>query len=294
MEMSPPSVSDVMESDLDTTLSPSTGGSAATALIMSTIAGASTTLGALVVLLMKGVPGPGQLSFALSLAGGVMLSVSVMELWWPQLTSADVRRITRFLLCTCAGAGAFVLLSKLIPEPDMADFAKDGLDLEAAPDGHDDGIKDRTRKRRRLAVVMMLALTAHNFPEGIAVAVSGLESARLGMVVMIAIAVHNIPEGIAIAVPVLDATRSHWKAVLMASLSGVAEPMGALMALTVLPTSMTTGLAMENLLSFVGGVMSAVAAIELIPEAHAQKRPKAMCAGLLSGVLVMIVTIEFV
>merc|ERR1711879_837640 len=98
---------------------------------------------------------------------------------------------------------------------------------------HDDKIKDRTAKRRRLAMVMMLTLTAHNFPEGIAVAVSSLESHHLGVVVMIAIAVHNIPEGIAIAVPVLHATQSHRKAILMASLSGIAEPVGALSALTI-------------------------------------------------------------
>jgi len=269
------------------------GSSATTALLMSTIAGASTTLGALVVLLMQGVPGPGPLAFSLALAGGVMLSVSVMELWLPHLVSTDSGKLARFFMSTGSGAGAFLLLSKLIPEPDMADFAKDGFDVEAAGQCNDD-VKDRAAKRKRLALVMMMALTAHNFPEGIAVAVSSLESKHLGLVVMIAIAVHNIPEGIAIAVPVLDATRNHWKAVMMASLSGLAEPVGALMALTVLPRSMTTGEAMENLLSFVGGIMSAVALLELLPEAYVQNRPHAMYLGLLTGILLMMLTIEFV
>merc|ERR1719235_2641827 len=103
-----PSAPDVME----TTLSPITGGSAAQALAMSAIAGASTTLGAFVVLLMKGVPGPGQLAFALALAGGVMLSVSVMELWLPHLVAADIRKMLRFFISTGSGAGAFLLLSK--------------------------------------------------------------------------------------------------------------------------------------------------------------------------------------
>lgn len=175
----------------------------------------------------------------------------------------------------------------------MADFAKDGFDVEMAGDCNDE-VKDRAAKRKRLAFVMMMALTAHNFPEGIAVAVSSLESQHLGLVVMIAIAVHNVPEGIAIAVPVLDATRNHWKAVIAASMSGLAEPVGALMALTVLPRSMTTGDAMENLLSFVGGIMSAVALLELLPEAFAQNRPQYMYLGFLTGIVVMLLTIEFV
>lgn len=270
-------------------------GSMATPLLMSTMAGASTTLGALIVLLMKGVPGPDHLAFALSLAGGVMLSVSVMELWYPQLASADMHKLLRCCLSTSFGAGAFLLLSRFIIEPEIADLARDvDLELAGQQQQHNEKIKDRGAKQRRLAIVMSLTLTAHNFPEGIAVAVSSLESHHLGIVVMTAIAVHNIPEGIAIAVPVLDATQTHWKAILMASLSGIAEPVGALSALTFLPRSLTTGDAMEDLLSFVGGVMSAVALTELLPEAHEQNRPKAMCAGLLTGVIIMVLTIELV
>jgi len=280
--------------NINSTLShPTGGGSATTALLMSTVAGASTTLGAFVVLLMNGVPGPSHLAFSLALAGGVMLSVSVMELWLPHLASADGIKMARFFMSTGLGAGASLLLSHMIPEPDMADFAKDGLDLEMAGESKDND-KGGAAKRRRLALVMMMALTAHNFPEGIAVAVSSLESQHVGLVVMIAIAVHNVPEGIAIAVPVLDATRNHWKAVIMASMSGLAEPVGALMALTVLPRSMTTGDMMENLLSFVGGIMSAVALKELLPEAYAQNRPHAMYLGFLIGIIVMLLTIEFV
>merc|ERR1712217_948421 len=102
------------------------------------------------------------------------------------------------------------------------------------------GFKDNTGARQRswrLAAVMMLALTAHNFPEGFAVAISALESPKRGFIVMFAIAMHNIPEGIAIAVPVLDATGSRWKALFMSFLSGMAEPLGALFALWILSIS---------------------------------------------------------
>merc|ERR1712014_394265 len=102
----------------------------------------------------------------------------------------------------------------------------------------------------------MLTLTAHNFPEGFAVAVSATHSDRMGMVVTLAIALHNIPEGIAISLPVLAATGDRWKALWMTFASGMAEPLGAVMALGLAglvgdlsPSSM------ENLLCAVGGTM---------------------------------------
>ncbi|CAK9112647.1 unnamed protein product [Durusdinium trenchii] len=161
---------------------------------------------------------------------------------------------------------------------------------------------------------MMLALTAHNFPEGLAVGVLGkveascsrsrrpcehpllevssLQSERLGVVVMAAIAVHNIPEGIAIAMPVLEATNDRRKAMLMATLSGLAEPLGAFIAVTLLPPGALAGPGMDILLCIVGGIMTSVAALELLPEAVAQRQNWSTFAGLVTGALVMLLTHE--
>merc|ERR1712217_545737 len=109
---------------------------------------------------------------------------------------------------------------------------------------------------------------------GFAVAVSAFESSKKGVIVMFAIAMHNIPEGIAIAVPVLDATGDRWKALFMSFLSGMAEPLGALFALWVLTISggVMSDASLDNLLCAVGGVMSAVALKELLPEALQQQK----------------------
>eukprot|EP00434_Breviolum_minutum_P000705 symbB.v1.2.000619.t1/scaffold26.1/size418576/34 len=139
---------------------------------------------------------------------------------------------------------------------------------------------------------MMLALTAHNFPEGLAVGVSSLQSEHLGVVVMAAIAVHNIPEGIAIAMPVLEATNDRGKAMMMATLSGLAEPLGAFIAVTLLPPGALAGPGMDIMLCVVGGIMTSVACLELVPEAMAQRQNWSTLWGVITGALIMLLTHE--
>lgn len=257
------------------------------ALSRSLLAGLSTTIGAAAVFITSSTPTPAQMAFCLALAGGVMVTVSAVELCGPHFVTAGWRLEAFFF--SALGGLAFFALSKLVPEPEYTGHD----DIESG--GLDEKEKDLIRqgKQWRLALIMMLALTAHNFPEGLAVAVSSMESQRLGFVVMAAIAVHNIPEGIAIAMPVFDATKSRMRAMQMATLSGLAEPLGALVALTMLPPEMLEGRGMDGLLCAVGGIMTCVALIELFPEAIAQNEVVATVAGTLTGAVVMLVTMHF-
>jgi len=311
-------------------MAPSPPGDAAAglALLRSLLAGLSTSLGALIVLIPKGLPTPGQMAFSLGLAGGVMITVSVVELWAPEL--AHPGRWAESALSSAAGAVCFLVLGKLVHEPVLSNYApKDEDDADEPKEAAITGTMARTRRtsseadrateqlergdssltsaplvpgggevraeRRRLfrlAMLLTLALTAHNFPEGLAVAVTSLQSDRLGLVVMCAIAVHNVPEGIAIAVSVLSCTGSRSRAFWMATLSGLAEPLGALVALTVLPLRMVQGWGMHMLLCFVAGVMSCVAVSELLPEALSQRRNAGALCGFLAGVVTMLVAHE--
>lgn len=119
----------------------------------------------------------------------------------------------------------------------------------------------------------------------------------------IGIMVHNIPEGIAIAIPCLAARPDKpWLSFILASVSGLAEPMGAFVALLFLRdidgnnTSATTTtskiLNLENILSFVAGIMIMVALWELFPEAkrHATDTMKYFWYGTVSGVIIMVLT----
>lgn len=97
------------------------------------------------------------------------------------------------------------------------------------------------RRAWRVAMLLFVSLTVHNFPEGLAVAASTMHSQRLGITTTVAIALHNIPEGIAIAIPCLAARPdAPWLAFGLASLSGLAEPLGATMSLALLRRSHPT------------------------------------------------------
>jgi len=281
-----------------------------TAVAMSFFAGLSTSLGAAVVLLSpsRSVTRE-QMAFALALAAGVMLSVTILEFWLPIVGGG--LHFWPVLFYSSIGAVSFLLLSYCVPEPQLVEgkpehshhaaleeeqstFNNDLAGQAAATEEElgkidDDDPLETQQRRYRLVAVLMVALTAHNFPEGFAVAISAMSSDRLGMTVMFAIAAHNVPEGISIALPVLAATGNRWKALGMATLSGMAEPLGAVTALVVvhLMGGDMREDSLENLLCVVGGVMCAVAIKELLPEAFRQNRPKAVALGFTTGCLVM-------
>ncbi|GAB5032497.1 zinc transporter ztp29-like [Nannochloropsis oceanica] len=131
-----------------------------------------------------------------------------------------------------------------------------------------------------------LSLSLHNFPEGIATFAASLKGLNLGLPLAISIALHNLPEGAACAIPIYVATGSRKKALLVALLSGLAEPAGVLFVAFVGPSSLTPAV-VAGLLSVVGGVMIRLSVFELAPQAveFASKREAVFAGGV--GFLVM-------
>ena len=112
------------------------------------------------------------------------------------------------------------------------------------------------------------------------------ESAQYGVVLMAAIALHNIPEGVAVAAPIQAGNGGRFKATMIAMITGLTEPLGALFALLVLGSFLTPFMVGCSL-AFVGGIMTVVSYRELIPQAVAQNRPKYMIVGAFFGAAIM-------
>jgi len=177
-----------------------------------------------------------------------------------------------------------IIVDTVPPENSSEIYAKwaRGGDLESA----------EQKKAWRVAILMFVSMLVHNFPEGLAIAVSALESEKLGITVTIGMMIHNIPEGIAIAIPCLAARPDKpWIGFALASLSGLAEPIGAFVALLFLQDTVKEEdhFYMVYVLAFVAGIMIMVAIWELLPEAleHSVGDRSAFWMGTISGVVVM-------
>lgn len=146
--------------------------------------------------------------------------------------------------------------------------------------------KVKKRALLRSGLITALVIGIHNFPEGIATFVSGLQGIEVALPITIAIALHNIPEGISVSVPIYYATGSRKKAFFWSTLSGFAEPLGALFAyLILLPFFSTTMLGFLD--AFVAGIMVFIALDELLPSAILTGKTHLPIYGIIAGMAIM-------
>lgn len=127
--------------------------------------------------------------------------------------------------------------------------------------------KVEQKKLMTMSVNTALAIGLHNFPEGLATFVAALADPKVGAVLAVAIAIHNIPEGLCVALPIYYATGNKWKAFGWACLSGVAEPVAALLGWAILATVFNNTV-YAILFGTVAGMMIIISVKELLPTAH--------------------------
>ena len=145
-------------------------------------------------------------------------------------------------------------------------------------------------KLRRMGLFTALAIGIHNFPEGLATFTAALTDPHLGIAITVAIAIHNIPEGIAVSVPIYYATGSRRKAFGLSFLSGLAEPVGALVGYLIL-LPFFTPVVFGILFAGVAGIMVFISMDELLPSAQEFGEHHLSIVGLIVGMAVMAVSL---
>jgi ZIP family zinc transporter len=150
--------------------------------------------------------------------------------------------------------------------------------------------KAKDKKLMRMGLFTALAIGIHNFPEGLATFTAALQDPNLGIAIAVAIAIHNIPEGIAVSVPIYYATGSRRKAFRLSFLSGLSEPIGALIGYLILMPFMTP-LTFGIIFAGVAGIMVFISLDELLPSAREYGEHHLSIYGLFAGMAVMAVSL---
>jgi ZIP family zinc transporter len=247
------------------------------ALILALIAGMSTLIGA-VVTVFTNRKSEKLLTISLGFTAGIMLSVSFTDLFPTAntfLKQAQGNRLGILLAVAFLVVGVILAasLDKLVPHQE-----------------YDETLGESPHNNLfRVGFVSMLAIGIHNFPEGIATFMAGYQDAALGISVAVAIALHNIPEGIAVAMPTFYATGSRRKAFKYTFLSGIAEPVGALLAFLVLRPFMS-GFLLGAILALVTGIMIYISIEELIPSSRQYGHDREALVSTLIGICLMPLT----
>jgi len=247
------------------------------ALLLTAAAGLSTGIGSAIAYFIK-KPKIVYLSFSLGLSAGVMIYISFME-----LLPEALEVVGQFwgLAVFFIGIAAIGLIDMLVPEPKNPHNYQ-GLDEPAA--------QRKDIHLMRTGLLTALAIGIHNFPEGLATFASALSELRLGVFIAIAIAIHNIPEGIAVSMPILYATSNKNKAFFYSFLSGLSEPIGAMVGYLILLPFLTPAV-LAAVLAFIAGVMIYISLDELLPMAHQYGHGHLVIAGIVLGMLVMAVSL---
>ena len=136
----------------------------------------------------------------------------------------------------------------------------------------------------------MIALMVHNFPEGIATFMASYNDLSTGISLGIAIMLHNIPEGISIAVPVYYATNKRSRGLTLSLISGLAEPLGAILAYVLLKDYINETL-VSVVLMFVAGIMTTLAINEMIPEVNKYNNKRLSIIGMIIGAILVLVNL---
>lgn len=240
--------------------------------MLTFVAGISTAVGSLVFLFLKRLE-PSRLVFLLGVSAGAMLYISFVELLGTAIDDIGFFKANMWFI---VGMALMFLIDVLVPHQYIHEEEKGAAIME--------------RKLYRTGVLVALGIAIHNLPEGLAVFISAVSDIKVGVALAAAIAMHNIPEGIAVAVPIYYATKSRSKAFTYSVLSGLAEPIGALLGIYLLQSYLSKDL-IGMLFAFVAGIMVFISLDELLPQVFGNKHHHRAIQGVMLGMLLVMLSL---
>ena len=257
------------------------------AFALTLFAGLSTGIGSLIGFLSKKF-NPKLLTISLGFSAGVMIYVSMIEIFVKakdslSLALGEKQGYVWTVISFFLGIFVIALIDKVIPSYENPHELNVGKKIESASE------KEKA-KLLRMGAFSALAIGIHNFPEGLATFMSGLTNPTLGISIAAAIAIHNIPEGLAVSAPVYYATKSRRKAFLLSFMSGLAEPIGALIGYFILRSFFNETM-FGVIFAAVAGIMVYISLDELLPTAEEFGEHHLAIGGLIAGMITMAVSL---
>ena len=268
------------------------------ALILSTIAGLSTVLGGFVTFFIK-ENSLKFLSFGLGLSAGVMLFVSLVDLYPKSCEMLKTQMGENFvwlaIIFFALGILAAVLIDYFVPDHIQGHMFTKQIGANEKNIDSTDCVENENAvisigKVKKAGILTAIVVAVHNLPEGLATFFMTAQDVMLGLGIVLAIAIHNIPEGMAISIPVYQATHSKRKAFLYSFLSGIAEPIGGVVGFIVIK-ALFPNLCIGVLFALVAGIMTYISIDTLLPLSKDYDTGHYSISGVVFGLIIMGVTL---
>lgn len=263
------------------------------ALLLTGLAGLSTGIGSIIAFFIR-TPKYSYLAVMLGFSAGVMVYISFTELLGTAIR--DIGFVTANI--------AFFIGILFIAVIDV--FVPHEYEEERSPSSQPSTAEAERQKKSglppklvvpsksslmRSGTLLALGIAIHNFPEGLVTfTCAATGDVAFGIMIAVAIAIHNIPEGIAVSVPIFYATGSRWRSFTYSFLSGIAEPVGALIGYVILLPFLSPAL-ISAVIAAVAGIMIYISLDEILPLAHRYGKEHLVIVGVGAGMLVMAISL---
>ena len=251
---------------------------------LTMFAGLSTSIGSALAFFTRST-NKKLLSVALGFSAGVMIYVSFIEIFFKAkdaLIQELGEKFGSWVTVVAFFGGIFIIaiIDKIVPS------FENPHEIHMIQEMEDSKSEDLYR----IGLFTALAIAIHNFPEGLATFTASLKNPSLGLPIAFAIAIHNIPEGVAVSIPVYFATGDRKKAFILSSLSGLAEPVGALIGFLIL-MPFFNDMIFGVIFASIAGIMVYISLDELLPAARKYGEHHLSIYGLIAGMIIMAVSL---